>query len=87
MPIDGARTPTNNLSMPPWRSRSRSSMLSAPASMPPTTLAAFTAAFGDLTLTCSASRSCRPADSANNMAGTSPAADTRFGSSNTGRIV
>jgi hypothetical protein len=62
-------------------------MLSAPASIPPTTLAAFTAAFGEVTLTRSASRSCRPADSANTMAGTNPAADTRFGSSKTGRIV
>ena len=43
--------------------------------------------FADGTLNRSSSRSYRPADSANRNAGTRPAADTRFGSSNTGRIV
>ena len=43
--------------------------------------------FADGTLNRSSSRSYRPADSANRNAGTRPAADTRFGSSHTGRIV
>ena len=34
--VEGARTSAKTLSMPPWRSRSRSSMLSAPASIPAT---------------------------------------------------
>ena len=62
-------------------------MLSAPASNPPTTLVAFAVAFGEATLNRSSSRSDKPADSANNRAGTSPASDTRFGSSKTGRIM
>ena len=61
-------------------------MLSAPASIPATTPAVFAAGFGDGTVNPS-SRSYRPADSASRNAGTSPAAPTRFGSSNTGRIV
>ena len=43
--------------------------------------------FGEGTVNCCARKSCRPADSANRSTGTRPAADTRFGSSNTGRIV
>lgn len=62
-------------------------MLSAPASIPPTTPVAFTAAFGEATVSPSASRSPRPADSASPGSGTRPAADTRLGSSNTGRIL
>jgi hypothetical protein len=63
-----------------------SSMESAPASIPPTTLEVFTDAFGEGTVTASSS-SYRPADSASRSAGTRPAADTRFGSSKTGRTV
>lgn len=62
-------------------------MLSAPASIPPTTLVAFAVALADATLNWSSRRSCRPADSANPSTGTRPATDTRFGSSKTGRIV
>lgn len=61
-------------------------MLSAPASVPPTTLAAFTVALGDATLHYSSSRSYQPADLANNSSGTRPASGTRFGSSTTGHI-
>jgi len=62
-------------------------MESAPASIPATTLVAFAAGFGDGTISCAPSRSCRPADSASRSAGgASPAAPTRLGSSNTDRI-
>ena len=84
--VDGARTPANNRPIPPFWSRSRSSIESAPASIPPTTLAVFEAGFGEDTDN-SRSRSYRPADSARRSAGTRPAADTRLGSSKTGRIV
>ncbi len=60
---------------------------SAPASIPPTTLAVLATAFGAGTLSPSASRSYQPADSASRRVGTKPAADTRFGSSKTGRIL
>jgi len=40
--VEGARTPAKSRPMPPWRNRSRSSMESAPASIAPTTDAAFT---------------------------------------------
>ncbi len=61
-------------------------MQSAPASIAPTTLAVFTPGFGEGTVNAS-SRPWNPADSANRIAGTRPATDTRFGSSKTGRIV
>ncbi len=80
--VKGARTPANNRPIPPWRSRSRSSMLSAPASIP----AVLAPRFGEGT-DSPPSRSSKAADSANRSMGTSPAADTRFGSSKTGRIV
>lgn len=34
--VDGARTPLNSVAIPPWRSTSRSSMESAPATIPAT---------------------------------------------------
>jgi hypothetical protein len=80
--VDGARIPVNNRPIPPWRSRSRSSMLSAPATIPATTAATFTPEFGDGTLSPSAARSCNPQRPARASTGTSPADDTRFGSSN-----
>ena len=61
-------------------------MLSAPLSIPPTTPAAFIIAFGDATLSRSSNKPWKPADSANDT-GSTPAAETRFGSSNTGRIM
>nr|WP_249666135.1 type I restriction-modification system subunit M N-terminal domain-containing protein [Nocardioides faecalis] len=48
--LGGARTPVNTRAIPPWRSRSRSSMESAPASIPPTTAAVFAAALGEGTV-------------------------------------
>jgi len=76
----------NTLTIPPWRSTAMSSiMLSAPASIPPTIEATFNAAFAPLsvaTVRRSSVRSRTPAASASAITGTSPADDTRFGSSN-----
>ena len=62
-----------------------SSIESAPATIPATSEATFNPAFAPLsvgTLRCSSARRRSPARSANASTGTSPAADTRFGSSN-----
>ena len=40
--VEGARPAVNTRSIPPWRSRSMSSMLSAPATIPATSAATFT---------------------------------------------
>ncbi len=61
-------------------------MQSAPASIPASTHDTFAAAFADATPTASRC-SCQPAASANRRTGTSRAADTKFGSSKTGRIM
>jgi hypothetical protein len=74
--------PAKRRRIPPCRRRSKSSMLSAPANIPATTQADFTAGFGDATLRCPASNRCRPATSASFSTGDRPAVDTRFGSSN-----
>ncbi len=58
-------------------------MESAPASIPATTPAAFTGPFGQGTLKCSPSSSCRPALPASRITGTKPAEPIRFGSSKT----
>lgn len=85
--VDGARTPANRRLIPPWRNRFRSSIQSAPASIPATTPAVLIPAFGLGTVNDDSSRSYQPAASASRNAVTRPAADTTFGSSNTGRIV
>ena len=72
----------NNRPIPPCRSRSRSSMLSAPATIPATTAATLTAAFGDGTVNDSAAGSESPQRRIEPSTGTRPADDTRFGSSN-----
>ena len=62
-----------------------SSMLSAPATIPAISEPTFSPAFAPLsvaTVRCSSARSRSPAASANAITGTSPADDTRFGSSN-----
>ena len=71
--------------MPPWRAIFRSSMLSAPANMPATMVATLPpglAPLSPLSRTRSATRVCRPPSCARRITGTSPAHDTRFGSSN-----
>jgi hypothetical protein len=83
--VDGARTPPNSDRIAPCRSRSRSSMLSAPPIIPATTQGTFTWGFAPhrrAIRTCSPARSVRPARCASAITGTSPARDTRFGSSN-----
>ena len=92
--VAGAYTPPNSRGMPPARITSKSSMQSAPAAIPAMTEVSLPAGFtpADLTLvdlnsTRSASRSDRPARSANAITGTSPAHDTRSSSSNTGAAL
>ncbi len=66
-----------------------SSMLSAPATIPATREATFKPAFAPLspgTLKCSPANVVSPAESASANTGTSPADDTRFGSSNTADV-
>ena len=65
-------------------------MLSAPATIPATNEDTFNPALAPLsvgTLRCSSASDRSPARSANPTIGTSPAADTRFGSSNTAEIA
>ena len=88
--VDGAYTPPNRVFMPPLRTTSMSSILSAPAHMPATTVASFGAGLaapdlirGTAIRTFSPSRRPRPVCSANVITGTSPAHDTRCSSSNT----
>ncbi len=76
--------------MPPWRSRSMSSMLSAPTTIPATRALTFTAGLhppGAPSLTCPATRSDNPARSARAITGTKPTADTRLSSSKRLEIV
>jgi hypothetical protein len=66
-----------------------SSTPSAPATIPATSEATFNPAFAPLsvgTLRCSSASSRRPATDAKATTGTSPADDTRFGSSNRAEI-
>ena len=83
--VDGARIPPTVAGNAPWRSRSIPSMVSAPATIPATSEPIFNPGFAP---TLAATRTCRPARSSSPMfwasrtAGTSPACDTRFGSSN-----
>jgi hypothetical protein len=83
--VEGARTSVKTWSMPPWRSRSMSSMLSAPASIPPTSDITFAPAVpcAPGTVSHSSARSRSPIRSANTTAGTNPADAIRFGSSST----
>jgi hypothetical protein len=70
-----ARTPVNSRFIAPCRSRSMSSIESAPATIPATRALTLAGAFGDGTLRCSASNSDKPARSANASTGASPAYD------------
>jgi hypothetical protein len=67
-----------------------SSIESAPATMPATNAATFNPAFAPLsvgTLNCLSANPYKPADRASLSTGTKPAADTRFGSSNTAAVA
>src|SRR5665647_2511960 len=82
--VEGARPAVSTRPIPPWRSRSMASMLSAPATIPATSAPTFTTGFDPPdpgTRTWARARSCNPARSAKAMTGTKPAHDTRFGSS------
>ena len=82
----GARTPANSRSIPPCRSTAMSAIESAPATMPATSADTFNPAAWPgppATVRCRSASSIRPALPAIAIAGTSPACDTRFGSSNT----
>src|SRR5215207_4688754 len=88
--VDGAYTPPNTVFMPPERSTSISSMLSAPAHIPAISVLSFGAGFADPDLilgstiaTFSETSRANPVCSANRISGTSPASDTRLSSSNT----
>ncbi len=83
--VEGARTPPNSSVIPPWRSTSRSSMESAPAIMPVTIAGTFNRAFAPtatVTFRCRPTRPARSQRCTRRITGTSPAHDTRFGSSN-----
>jgi hypothetical protein len=88
--VEGAYTPPNKVFIPPERTTSRSSMLSAPAHIPAISVASFGAEFADPDLifgsaiwTLSASSAGSAVCSASAITGTSPASDTRLSSSNT----
>jgi hypothetical protein len=88
--VDGAYTPSNTVFIPPLRRTSISSMQSAPAHMPATTVASFGAGFADPDLIRGAmmrifspSNLPSPVCWANVITGTNPAHDTRLSSSNT----
>src|SRR5262249_55638708 len=83
--VEGARTPAHNRRIAPCRSRSISSIESAPATMPATSADTFDPAAQPGppgTVNRSPARSTSPARWANASAGTSPADDTSVGSSN-----
>ncbi len=82
--VDGARTPQNRRPMPPCRNRSMSAIESAPATMPATSAATFAPAAQPAppgTVSCARASSASPARCASATVATSPAADTRLGSS------
>lgn len=81
--VEGARTPVNSLSMAPGRSRSLSSIESAPATIPAISALTLVTKFGEPTVNRSVSSRERPACSAS----ASPAHDTRFPPSNTASIT
>ena len=91
--VEGAKGRWKRVPMAPCRTRFRSEMLSAPAIIPATVDPIFRPALAPLsvgTLRCSSASSSSPDCSAKAMIGTSPAYDTRLGSSNraaaTGRV-
>jgi hypothetical protein len=88
--VDGARIPPIVAGNAPWRSRSIPSMVSAPATIPATSAPIFNPAFAPTlpaTRTCRRARSSSPTFWASRTAGTSPACDTRFGSSNVACVL
>jgi len=86
----GGSRPTEDAVHPPVRSKSMSSMLSAPATIPATSALTLTGALhppGLVKHTCSPTRSNNPARSANAITGTNTTADTKLSSSKLLKIV
>ena len=88
--VEGAYTSSKTRGVPPARNTFTSSMLSAPHIMPAMIVVSFPAALTAPeatrvlgSSTCSPINRERPVCSASSITGTKPAADTRFGSSNT----
>ena len=82
--VEGARIPANTLPIAPCRSTSMSSMQSAPAAIPATRHATFRSGRAPVFAviwTWRRTSPHSPARSASDITGTSPARDTRFGSS------
>src|SRR5882672_6252273 len=78
------------LAIPPWRTTFRSSMLSAPATIPATIALIFPAGFDPTEVdrwTFRATIPGRSHNSANRITGSRPAHDTRFGSSKDARTT
>ena len=87
--VEGAYAEVKTLLIPPWRSTAMSSMLSAPASIPPTIEATFSPGLAPLSVATVRRSSVtvrRPAASASAITGTRPADDTKFGSSKTAEV-
>ena len=81
----GARTPENTRPVAPCRNTAMSAMESAPATMPATSADTFNPVAWPgppATVSRRSASFSSPALAARAMAGTSPACDTRFGSSN-----
>ena len=88
--VDGAYAWANTRPIPPCRSSAMSSIESAPATIPATSEATFNPAFAPLSVGTAQvliGQVRRPADSASASTGTSPADDTRFGSSNAADVA
>jgi len=91
--VDGAYGRSKTVPIAPCRNSAMSAMLSAPATMPATSDPILRSAWAPLsvgTLRCSSAKVSSPLSCAKAMTGTSPAVDTRLGSSNpaavTGRV-
>ena len=81
--------PAEQRGIPPWRITSRSSMESAPVTIPATIAVIFPAGLVPIEVprcTSAASSPCRPQDWARPITGTNPAHDTTFGSSKCARV-
>ncbi len=91
--VEGARTPVKSLPIAPCRSRSTSSMLSAPAHIAATSVIAFAPGLAPPLLPAPSMRSLcatipgRPVRSARRTSGTSPASATKFDSSKAARTA
>jgi len=82
--VEGAYTPPNNTAIPPWRITSRSSIESAPVTIPATIEVILSAGLVPTDVPRRTHRANNPTSPhawAKRITGTNPAHDTRFGSS------